>query len=128
MRYACSLTIPANTLQSAPVEESLDLPFGRIKQVFVLHPAGSVGLAHVQVFYQTRQIIPATPGESFVGNKTVRDFPDNIPIHEPPFAITIRGWNLDETYEHTIYVELTVLPEVVYVPVIMSSPTLPEGL
>lgn len=128
MRYACSLTIPANTLESEPYEETLGLPYGSIKQVFVLHPSGSIGLAHLQVFYQTRQIIPATPGESFVGNGTVRSFPDNIPIHEPPYGVVIRGWNLDDTYAHTVYVELTVLPEVVYVPTIIQAPMLPEGL
>ena len=127
MRYGKAFEIPANTAESDPLEEVLELCFGRIKGVFILHPPGSIGLAHLQIFRHTRQIFPSTPGESFVGNKTTRDFPENWPIYELPHAVTLRGWNLDDTYDHTIYVELSVLQPEILVPTIIQSPALPGG-
>jgi len=128
MRYKASVTIPANTLEADPHEELLELCYGNIKQVRLYFPAGHKGLTHLQILYQTQQILPATFGESFEGDKGPNTFPENIAIYEPPFMVTLRGWNLCETYEHTIYVELTVLPPVVLVPTIVQAPALPGVL
>jgi hypothetical protein len=128
MRYTASVAIAANTLEADPHEETLELCYGNIKRVRLLFPAGHRGLTHLQVFYQTRQIFPSSPGESFVGDNTAIDFPEDWPVYEPPFAVTLRGWNLCETYEHTIYVEMTVLPPVILVPTIVQPPALPGAL
>lgn len=128
MRYAHSLTIPANTAEADAVEETLELCYGTIRQVYVLFPPGHAGLTRLQIFYQTRQIFPSTPGESFIGDDTVYEFRENWPIYEVPHEVRLRGWNLDETYEHTIYVELSVLPPEILMPVLMQPLTLPEGM
>lgn len=127
MRYAASVTIPANTTESDPYEETLGVCFGTIGQVFVLFPPGHAGLTSLQVFYQTRQIFPTTPGESFVGDDTQYTFAERWPIFEPPFELLLRGWNTDDTYDHTIYFEVSMLVPEVLIPVIIQPPGLPEG-
>jgi hypothetical protein len=128
MRYSASVTIPANTTESDPHEEYLDVCFGTISQVFVLFPPGHAGLTHLQVFYQTRQIFPSTPGESFTGDDTQHVFEERQPILEVPHRLLLRAWNSDTTYEHTIYVGISVLAPEILMPVVIQSPALPEGM
>lgn len=127
MDYAVSLTIPANTLEADAVESVLELCYGTVERVTVLFPPGPSGLVHVRIFRHTRQIWPSTPGESYVGNKTMYTFAENWPIHELPHEVVVQGWNLDDTYEHTVYVHLVIPPLEVQTPVFVLSPALPEG-
>jgi hypothetical protein len=128
MRYSASVSIPASTTEAEPHEETLKVCFGTISQVFVLFPPGHAGLTHLQIFYQTRQIFPTTAGESFTGDDTQYVFSERWPIFEAPHELLLRAWNDDDTHEHTIYVELSVLAPEVLVPVVIQSPALPEGM
>lgn len=128
MRYAAGVTIPANTTEADPHEETLDLCYGRIREVSILFPAGHAGTTHLQIFYQTHQIFPTTPGESFTGDDTVHSFPENLEIHEVPHEVMLRGWNDSTENAHTIYVMLSVLLEEITTPVISAPVALPEGM
>lgn len=128
MRYGMTVTIPANTTEAEPYEKVLSLCYGQIKQVFILSPPGHAGLTHLQIFYQTRQIFPTTPGESFVGGGVTYEFEENWPIYEAPHEVLLRGWNLDDTHEHSFIVQLLVLPLEILMPVVMLPPQLPEGI
>jgi len=128
MRYTASVTIPADTSEADPHEECLGICFGTISQVFVLFPPGHAGLTHLQIFYQTRQIFPTTPGESFSGDDTQYIFSEKWPVFEAPHELLLRAWNEDTEYEHTIYVQLSVLVPELLVPVVIQSPALPEGM
>jgi len=128
MRYSASVTIPAETTEAEPHEEYLDICFGTISQVFVLFPPGHAGLTHLQIFYQTRQIFPSTPGEAFVGDDTQYEFSERWPISEAPHGVLLRAWNEDTEHPHTIIVELSVLAPEVYISAAVQSPRLPEGM
>ena len=128
MRYSASVAVPASTTEAEPVEEYLEVCQGIISQVFVLFPPGHAGLTHVQVFYQTRQIFPSTPGESFTGDDTQYTFSERWPITEAPHELLLRAWNEDTEYDHTIYVELSLLAPEVIVTTVTRSPALPEGM
>ena len=128
MRYSASVEIPASTTEAIPHEEYLDICFGTISQVFVLFPPGHAGLTHLQIFYQTRQIFPSTPGESFTGDDTQYEFSERWPITEAPHEVLLRAWNEDTENAHTIIVELSVLAPEVTVTTVIRSPTLPEGM
>lgn len=128
MRYSASVEIPANTTEADPYEEYLETCFGTINQVFVLFPPGHAGLTHLQVFYQTRQIFPTTPGESFSGDDTQYEFSESWPVFEAPHELLLRAWNEDTEHEHTVYVELSVLAPELLIPVVIQAPSLPEGM
>lgn len=128
MRYTASVTIPANTTEAEPHEEHLSLCFGTISQVFVLFPPGHAGLTHLQIFYQTRQLFPTTPGEAFTGDDTQYAFSERWPILEVPHELLLRAWNEDTEHAHTIIVELSVLAPEMLIPVAVQSPQLPEGM
>lgn len=128
MRYSASVTIEVGETEDSPHEEYLEVCFGTISQVFILFPPGHAGLTHLQIFYQTRQIFPTTPGESFSGDDTQYAFSERWPIFEAPHELLLRAWNEDTEHEHTIIVELSVLAPEILVPVVIQSPALPEGM
>lgn len=128
MDYDHTLTIPANTAEADAIEEILECCHGTVRAVFILVPPGHAGLAHLQIYRQTHQVWPTTIGQSFVGDDTIYHFEDNFPIHEAPYQVTLRGWNDDDTHEHSFYVKLIMPPPAFLVPVVMVPPTLPEGV
>lgn len=110
MRYRGSLTIPAGTTEESPATAVLELCSGVISNVRILHPAGQAGLVHVTVWRHTRQIYPTTPGQSFIGDDQQNVFDERWPILEVPHEVELRGWAPSATLEHTVYVEVSVIP------------------
>ncbi len=108
MSYSQRLTIPADTAESDP--ESVIIPVSTcvINRVELTFPSGCVGLVGVWFEYLDHQIWPTNTGGRYRGNgQTIRINP-NFEIKEPPFEITMYGFNEDDTYQHIIYVVLDV--------------------
>lgn len=128
MRYRTALTIPAGTTEGDPAWTILDLAYGYITEVELLFPAGHAGLTYVQIYYQSRQVFPLTPGEAFRGDDHVIQFDEKFPIDEVPHEMMIVGWAPSATLNHTVYVDITVeAPLPVYVGGFEYIP-LPEGM
>lgn len=112
MFYVLPLTIPANTLETDPVEEELGLTYGVIQRVEIEFPPGCAGLAHVKVQYHEFDLYPSNPGTWFSGDGFTIAFDDNFPVTEVPHAVKVVGYNEDDTFEHTVTVRINVgLPQ-----------------
>jgi hypothetical protein len=110
MFYETSLTIPKNTPESAPVVDTIPVHPGVVKRVEVLFPDGCVGLVHVRILYYERQLWPANPDSSFKGDGDKIAFDEDLELTGAPFEFTVEGWNMDDTYQHTPIVRLSVIP------------------
>lgn len=110
MDYAFELTAPANTTKETPVTKELKLTEGVIKQVIVFHPWGCAGLAHAIIREGLHQLYPSNPDGSYHSDGIPAEFPDNYYLHEPAL-LTLKAWNLDDTYPHTVYVRITIIRE-----------------
>jgi hypothetical protein len=104
MIYQRSLLIPSGTTQDSPVSTTLEANKGFIYQVNVIIPSGCVGLAGVRILDGIYQAYPTTPNEWFIGDGTHHNFSDSYIKSEPPYSFTVEGYNLDDTYDHTITV------------------------
>lgn len=109
MFYTISLPLPANTLKTAPVEVEARLTYGIIHQVEIEFPAGCAGLAHVAIDRFEHQVWPTNPDGSFASDDWVVTFDDRFELLDRPYIITLRGWNEDDTYDHTPIVRLGIL-------------------
>ena len=128
MRYRGSLELTTDNTADNIASSVIELCYGDITEVWVFFPHGHVGLTHLQIFHQERQIFPLTPGESFRGDGFAILITTRWPIHEVPHSVELRGWTEDDTYTHTIYVEISV-STVVLQPVVAWVPApLPEGV
>ena len=56
--------------------------------------------------YLDRQVWPINGGGRFRGNDQTIKFAPNLEMLEPPWELFVFGINEDDTYEHTIYVEV----------------------
>lgn len=111
MIYEKSLTIPKNTPITAPVTTIVPVHPGIVKQVSVYFPAGCCGLARCCILYWERQVWPSNPDSYFHGDGQNLVFPEDIRLVDLPYEFTLVGWNLDDTFQHTITVRLAISPE-----------------
>ena len=113
MLYAHTLVIPANTLPGNPLDGEMGITGGTIERLAVYFPWGCAGLAGCQVLYGSWQILPQTRGQWLTGNDNWLGFEEYMSIKGDPLFLTFRGYNLDDTYEHSLTLHATVLrPEV----------------
>jgi len=110
--YVDDLVLPANTPAGSPVELDMELVEGRVLQVALLFPPGPAALAHVQVWVGGEQLYPTGTGQSFHPDNQLLVIPTDfdVPLVDSVYQITLRGWNLDDTWPHTIQTHVWVLP------------------
>ena len=111
MYYDIPVTIPANTPELSPIEVEVKLTHGVIHRVEVEFPAGCAGLAHLQILRYDHQIYPTNPEGSFNTDDYIVPIDDYFELIEAPYTLKLRGWNLDDTYEHTITVRIGIYPD-----------------
>jgi len=108
MDYSYAVKTSANTAKKDAVETQLKLTAGIIKQVWLVHPEGCHGLAYAVIFLGGHQLYPHNPDEAYHGNNVPMVFEDNFELQSPAM-LTLKTWNLDDTYDHTLYLRITVL-------------------
>lgn len=100
--YAYSLTIPHTTPSTAPVEKRVKISAGILSRIMITFPPGCLNLAHVVVLYQAHQIEPWNRDGNLHSDDYTFDLACQHEIIEPDTEVTVRGWNLDDTYPHTV--------------------------
>lgn len=108
MFYSLEIEIPPNTPALTPIIKRLGVHPGITQHAWFGFPLGCYGLAHIQVWHGGWQVWPLTQRESFHWNDIVIDFDDRYPIPAEPYEFTIKGWNLDDSYYHTLWFAVTI--------------------
>jgi hypothetical protein len=102
MFYEFALTIPANTPATSPLEQTVQLSPGTISYVEIQFPRGTVGLVHVRVRRTLHQVWPTNPDGDIAAEGVNVSWSDDYDLSEPPFELTLSGYNLDDSFPHTI--------------------------
>ncbi len=110
--YSTSLTIPANTPILDPLRTSLAISSGVVRRVWVRWRWGSADLCGVRMHYREFQHWPFSGSEWFPSSPYPLDFADSLPITQEPLELAIEGYNLDDTYAHTVWIAFEILREV----------------
>ena len=106
MIYCVSITTLKGGSEAQAVETKLVVTSGLLFVFEVDFPAGCCGLAHLQMFDGLYQVFPASPGESFHGDNITLKFDDLYFKQNPPFEFTVKTWNEDENWDHTLQVRV----------------------
>jgi hypothetical protein len=109
MHYSYDLTIPAQTLKANKLKATYLLGYGILKHVSIFFKWGCSKYVHVQIFRRNRQIFPSNSEEDYSDNDYHIDFDEFFPILEEPYELEVRGWNLDDFFEHTVTFRFSVL-------------------
>ena len=118
MWYRGSVTVSADTARADAVESTVEISPGKITKFYRLFPPGCAGMVGLQVFWQTRQIFPTTPGQYYIGDGSEILGDASIEIDEPEFVLTLRGWSPGTSYDHVIYCEFYIAKPVLIYPVV----------
>lgn len=108
MYYDVSFTIPANTAELSPSLKYVKLCYGVIHRVEAGFPRGCAGLAHLQIKRASHQLWPTNPEGSFNTDGYTISFNEDQDFFIEPYILTLVGWNLDDTYDHTLEVRIGV--------------------
>jgi len=106
--YVLALTIPKQTAEASPVEERLEIEGAVLSEIHFLIPGGHHALARLALFYGIHQIFPYEVGTWLRGDDESFSVRLNWPLPEPKVTLTFKGWNEDDTYEHTFHLRLEV--------------------
>ena len=110
MLYEYPLTIAANTAEAAAVTMDAPLAPGTVARVDVQFPRGCVGLVHVQIWRSEHQVWPGNVDGNISAEGLVVSWPEDYDLEDEPLTLSLRGWNNDDTYPHTITFRFSVLP------------------
>ena len=110
MYYDVSFTIPANTAKASPEDLEVKLTHGVVHRVEIGFPSGCAGLAHLQIRRGGHQVWPTNPQGSFNTDDYTIPIDDYYELFEEPYILTLVGWNLDDTYDHTLEIRFGILP------------------
>jgi len=109
--YFTMLKIPANTPLDKPAETTLEVEGEVLDELAYLIPPGWSALAHFSIFYGIKQIYPVETGTWVTGDDLYRPVPIRWKLPESPCKLTIKGYNQDDTYDHSVYLWLLTKPE-----------------
>lgn len=109
MLHEYLLTIPANTLATAPVEVTALLSPGRIVRVDVQFPDGCVDLVGVRILRSTHQVWPGNPDGDIRANGVVVTWPEDYDLADAPYELTLRGYSPGTVYQHKVRVRFAIL-------------------
>ena len=109
--FSFDFTIPPNTPETSAITLDLILEEGTVNKVQIIIPPGHAGLAGLQILKNDEAVIPKSG--YLKGNNDNLLFDSDIKIPQDSttqeYKLIAKGYNNDDTYEHTFYVRLWVL-------------------
>lgn len=100
------LAIPRNTSQAAYVRYILPLPISQTERIWIDFPKGCGGLVGFQLWRGVEQVFPLPAGNWLTADGYTLNFRLSHVIENEPYEVELRGYNLDDTYQHTIWMVL----------------------
>jgi len=109
MLYSKEISIPPNTIKTAPLTTYLDVVEGTVKQVWVRWYWGSGNLCGCRLFRGGFQLWPLSLTEWFLSSPYPFSFEEAYQITDEPLELKIEAYNLDDTFPHTVWLAVLVL-------------------
>lgn len=108
MLFQCDLLIASGKTAADPATDTIKLCEGVIERYSVLFPAGCAGLVYVQVWLGGFQLLPWSRGLWLRGDDHLIEGSTSYPVGPAPRLLTVKGYNDDTLYPHTVTVKLEV--------------------
>lgn len=115
MIYSKEISTELDTSKSDPLLTTIKVTNGLIYQLEVDFPPGSSGLMGVQIFDKSYQLYPSTPGEWFLGDNRLLKYPDLYLKASAPFEFTIKTYNEDTLFDHTVYIRIGMVSRDIFI-------------
>jgi hypothetical protein len=106
--YANSLTIPASTTWEDPEELVFELPSGTILEWHIHGAPEHQHQVSIAIYHTGHRVFPEGEGEYFYPSEYPAVFSVGTMMVPGIRHTVVRGANTDDTYEHTVYIGITV--------------------
>lgn len=116
MLYTKEITFTSGGTVLNQISSNIKASRGVIHKIDIVFPSGCAGLVKVAIFLGIAPISPSTAGMTISGNAEIVQIPEFIDLRKDFNIITIKGFNEDDTYNHTILFRIYVLPKEVLLP------------
>jgi len=100
--YEYNVTYPPNVLPETEQINILRLSRGIIRKVEIVFPRGCAGLVGVRIFRESVQVIPLNYPAWLDSDGETISINTEIDLSVNPYEVEVRGYNIDDTYPHTI--------------------------
>lgn len=104
-------SVPANTTESAPNWQKLQVMKGTIKQWIIFFDPEAADLLHIKVVYHGSQLIPWAGNEWLTGFFTDNPILENIKLDVEPYVLDIYAYNEDDSFPHQYYIHPIITRE-----------------
>jgi len=109
MFYEYNITYLPNIPKDMEQTSTIRLSRGIVKRVEVVFPRGCAGLVGVRIFRGSVQVIPLNyPAWLDTDGETI-SITSEIDLSVNPYELIVKGYNLDDTYPHTIRVRFELV-------------------
>lgn len=108
MLLSQNVTIVARTSDNLPQVNLLHILPGTVAQVMVRFRYGSGNLCGVRIKHAEVQRWPYIPGEWIPSSPNLYEFDEDLVINQEPFELRIETYNLDDTFNHNVWVGVIV--------------------
>ena len=123
MIFNFEFAVPANTPASSPKRQTFEVCYGLIYRIEIQFPPGCAGLAYQRILDGGHQVYPSNQGEFFHLDGMVVAFDDVLLKAVDPFELIFEGYNLDDTWPHTIYTRIGIADKDIYMARFLPSVT-----
>ncbi len=117
MLHAKHITLTKGRTEATSTDTEFYVNKGVIARIWVHFPPGCAGLVKLRIYYQGHPFLPVENDAHIRGDAYTYEFPVMFEILQQPMRITIRAWNEDAVYEHTIDVSFLIIPKMWIQPV-----------
>ena len=114
MIYALDIKTPAKTQKTDPLITDLKVTKGLVYRFELTFPPGSMGLMGVKVFSGNFQVWPSSRESWFRGDDSPIEFDDTYLVDVEPFLFQIATYNIDDTYDHEVFLRLGLVSEDIF--------------
>jgi len=111
MFFAWDVEIPAGTLETNPVTQTLKLSKGVITGLWIKFPSGCAGLVKVRILRSEFQLVPLSKGEWVTGDDETIPTETFYDLEQTPAQLKFLGCSPGSGYAHKVTVRVTVLPK-----------------
>ena len=109
MLHSKHITVSANTSETSRQTTSFKANKGVIHQVWVSFPPGCAGLVKFRIQLDEHPIIPVEKDAYVRGDNYTFVYLPFVEIKTDPARITIETWSDDDTYDHEIDFQFSII-------------------
>ena len=109
MLHSKQISFAANKTEATSTFTRFKVNIGLIYRIWVSFPAGVHNLVNLRIFHEGHPFLPVDKDAFITGENYTYVYPIFYEIKEEPALITVQCWNTDETFAHTINIQLLII-------------------